>query len=498
MNSGPIGRGFFAAACVLITAASSFSQTRGRAPDPVTESTKQSSGATTHILYTGKLLGYFRVPDRQPLNATGCPALIDGSQEARQFIDLRNRHRDAILVGTGDNFAPEFGARVFSDVRPGDSKKREAYKTGNKELWMWDATSWFPYQDLDNHRLFRAAAARGYGSVPTDNVGCFLSAAGYDAVVPGKHDFYFGPERVRQLARFMASIEKRDGYKPVQMLAANLVIKTSWAKNHKPLSDKVDPPAFIPWWPAELVVKEIQDGKPVYPWLSTLRIKIAEFDPKAVAPEPKGQNTQKRFSSLKDWIKQKLDSYGYNVEGPTKMHCDVEKEINSITSNAAPMEVASTSRVDPAFLPELTAIESAIGNLAHNKVWICPADRLDPNNVTAPGSDVCREPLQKGKVLLKDNRLEYDLDLPELADGGKDCHYSTLPGQNYGLWLAPVPAKEGAVDPKKSYCLRFSVYFPFFFYPAAVPALSDGRTSVAHYEPDPYYTGAHPFLRLLR
>ena len=95
--------------------------------------------------------------------------------------------------------------------------------------------------------------------------------------------------------------------------------------------------------------------------------------------------------------------------------------------------------------------------------------------------------------------LAYSLIRRNVRRRRKDCHYSTLlPGQNYGLWLAPVPAKEGAVDPKKSYCLRFSVYFPFFFYPAAVPALSDGRTSVAHYEPDPYYTGAHPFLRLLR
>src|SRR5436305_6089162 len=48
---------------------------------------------------------------------------------------------------------------------------------------------------------------------------------GYEAVVPGKHDFYFGPERLRELARFLAQEQGR--FHSVQMLAANLSIVTT-------------------------------------------------------------------------------------------------------------------------------------------------------------------------------------------------------------------------------------------------------------------------------
>ena len=41
--------------------------------------------------------------------------------------------------------------------------------------------------------------------IPMDNVANFFVREGYAALVPGKQDFYFGPERTRELARFMAS-----------------------------------------------------------------------------------------------------------------------------------------------------------------------------------------------------------------------------------------------------------------------------------------------------
>ena len=50
----------------------------------------------------------------------------------------------------------------------------------------------------------------------------FFIKAGYDAIVPGKHDFFYGAERLRQLARYMAS--RSD---PVLLLAANLVIRSN-------------------------------------------------------------------------------------------------------------------------------------------------------------------------------------------------------------------------------------------------------------------------------
>jgi hypothetical protein len=123
---------------------------------------------------------------------------------------------------------------------------------------------------------------RGEGTIPRDNVGCFLAAAGFSAVVRGKHDFYFGTERLRQSARFMAGIGQT-GYKPVQMLGANLVIRTTRL-------DGNTAPAATEDWPKNL---SAQNLKSVYPWFSApIRLKLTP---------PKGEKFRK---ALKDWHEQ--------------------------------------------------------------------------------------------------------------------------------------------------------------------------------------------------
>jgi hypothetical protein len=52
---------------------------------------------------------------------------------------------------------------------------------------------------------------------------------GFSAIVPGQQDFYYGPGRLRKLARFLARPGDRN-YQPVQMLAANLVISSAERK----------------------------------------------------------------------------------------------------------------------------------------------------------------------------------------------------------------------------------------------------------------------------
>ena len=76
--------------------------------------------------------------------------------------------------------------------------------------------------DLDS------ALSAGAGTAGFDNVACFFRLAGFDAVIPGREDFRFGPERLRELARYLAS--EAPGGTPVQMLGANLVINTFSAK----------------------------------------------------------------------------------------------------------------------------------------------------------------------------------------------------------------------------------------------------------------------------
>src|SRR5436853_575574 len=93
------------------------------------DSPPPSSNASLQILYTGRLLGYFRAPDRQTRDsALNCQSTevadrTKWSKEAQEFHEIRNKSRDAILLGTGDNFAPEFEARILDPIPP--SKKSD-------------------------------------------------------------------------------------------------------------------------------------------------------------------------------------------------------------------------------------------------------------------------------------------------------------------------------------------------------------------------------------
>src|SRR5262249_366742 len=136
----------------------------------------------------------------------------------------------------------ELEARVFEKLPEPEkndprNKLPEESRAGNKELYYWyeDEKRWVYYTYLDKYPDLKARIALGRATIPTDNVGCFLAGARFAAIVPGKHDFYFGAERVRELARFMASLSSDEmkgygfdsNYRPPQMLGANLVIKTS-------------------------------------------------------------------------------------------------------------------------------------------------------------------------------------------------------------------------------------------------------------------------------
>ena len=193
------------------------------------------------IIYTGRLLGYSRVPSLQAFNAPpGCPAPTNADSDAAiDFLGKRNlaAYQNAILVGTGDNFSPQLEARILDALPPSPT-----YAIGNKELYYSDGTTWFPHTNVPGS--VQGIIKAGLGTIPTDNVGCFLRAAGFSAIVPGKHDFYYGAERVRQLARFLARTQNEYGFQPVQMLGANLVINTS------PITPKAIPPTLKekPWF----------------------------------------------------------------------------------------------------------------------------------------------------------------------------------------------------------------------------------------------------------
>ena len=134
----------------------------------------------------------------------------------------------------------------------------------------------------------------GLEIVPTDNVGCLLSYVGYDAIVPGRHDFYYGAERLLAMARLIASLDRPEAYlRPVQMLAANLLIKASWTSGHSPIPESQKRLPFESKPSTTLTFAFPQDGKEVLPWLSHLEIKLKtpheEKPPKVTPPEQRPQ-----------------------------------------------------------------------------------------------------------------------------------------------------------------------------------------------------------------
>ncbi len=371
------------------------------------------------ILFTGKLTGYYRLPDRQPFALvrspsdpcsppSGEPPSPDApSWDAEAFIRYRKDHADTILVGTGDNFAPNYYARVFfresadDNIRPDTSVPVHPLA---KDLYHWNGKEWLWYRDTPKLSPSTLAQLRmGTATIPTDNVGCFLSYVHYDAVVPGKHDFYYGTERLRELARFMASIGKGNNahFWPVQMLGANLMIKTSWTKDHTAIPDSQKPPLpfriTFPQDPRvaghpyrELEIVDFTDNGFAFPWMQFIRVRA-----KGAWPET---------------VQKLLEVY----------LCEAEAG-------------------DP---------DDILGHKG-----FCNNQHLLHLNHHATAA-AQRE--ATGEIV----SLVYDLPQPP----------ALRPGQNYAICIRPP---EITVDSKpdsealrtKPYCLRFSVYSPFFQFP---------------------------------
>jgi len=418
----------------------------------------QPASPSADIIYTGRLLGYSRVPSLQSITASpGCPKTSDDdSVAAIDFLEKRNSaaYQKAILVGTGDNFTPQLEARIFDMPPPTGPQK---YEAGNKELYFSDGTQWFYYTKASDP--VKDVIRRGLGTIPTDNVACFLRAAGFSAIVPGKHDFYFGAERVRQLARFLARPQNEYGYEPVQMLGANLVIQTS------PIAPKPIPPTLKekPWfqvdWSSDYPVMNISDGSTVYPWLSYVKLQIGKL--------PGNEKARKAL----------VDELGLWQRPISKAN------LVQIIANA---RAHLTNSVDQ---DSLNKLRDATNGFAINKpIHLCPSAG-NPNELPRNVPSDC-EPLDlnSGEVRLANGTIAYYLKLKPLATGAKLAvgeqigngkpirgtqvqHFSTLiTGKNYGL-----------CDATTTNCLRFSVHTPFFYYPNRLP-----QQSASYTDPDPY------------
>src|SRR5437016_7794466 len=194
MKSYPLTRAGWSVSCLLTLATVSFSQTSQTGTQTPTPSSTPVP-TPLRIIYTGKFMGYLRVPSLQSINVTSsevrrCPATSNNdSQAAIKFMagpadsEERKKFDSAIRVSTGDNFAPQLEARVFEVTQTPNA----GYTPGNKELYDWDDKNhhWVLSRKLP--RAWQQQKALGSTTIPTDNVACFLAAAHYTAVVPGKH-----------------------------------------------------------------------------------------------------------------------------------------------------------------------------------------------------------------------------------------------------------------------------------------------------------------------
>src|SRR5205823_5717885 len=134
-----------------------------------------ASSQDVSVLFTGRLLGYLRVPDRQAADDAGCPRVGDltatgaVSDETREFLHQVAKTPHTVLVGAGDNFSPDSFSRIFSPAPlPGQPGK-------DRYSWDVEARRWVPYPKLTP--AARDLIDLGRGTVANDNVGCFLRNA---------------------------------------------------------------------------------------------------------------------------------------------------------------------------------------------------------------------------------------------------------------------------------------------------------------------------------
>ncbi|MBZ5694561.1 MAG: 5'-nucleotidase C-terminal domain-containing protein [Acidobacteriia bacterium] len=421
----------------------------------------------TQIVYTGRLMGYFRAPDLQSgkvADTCDSSALDNGSREAKAFDAARQSAPNAILVGTGDNFAPRFEARTFDPPPDPLKPTKGVVQPAGKDQYIWypddlanpglvlhtqPAGKWIradevpPMKDLE--RFLRA----GKGLIPADNVACFLLREGYTAVVPGRHDFYFGPERLRNLARFLAS---NPTGKSVQMLASNLIIDTSWKDDHKPLPDDEFKLGFAPHWPSKFAsasdppfpsLLSPADGKKVYPWLPGATIKLMKLD-------PNGSDSSRMLYRL---------IYDENAGQPQTDQALKAFLANTLNSGRCP--AASKCSEDAS---RLKGIVDKF-NSTQNKVYLCQsAEPGRPNSIPVEAGSPCLQTPLDWYVWMDRNSVGFLLKFPKPLQ----------PNQNYGLCLTGdnlPPIKNGA----KLYCQRFSVYQPLFSFPSQQPSAADPR-----------------------
>ena len=187
---------------------------------------------TYQILYTGRTLGYARIPDQQTLPQDPLPVPNKIAQEfLEQFKIASDSKVPQFRVAMGDNFSPDLYGRSIlvrsPRVRSCDEHRDDFYSAA-----IHLPKDYFNYNVVDGKGYWSTWCQQEIhlSDEPFfDNVADFLIKAQYTAVVPGKHDFYFGPQYLRQIANYLEHSHFPDSPEHVHMLAENLIISSTVA-----------------------------------------------------------------------------------------------------------------------------------------------------------------------------------------------------------------------------------------------------------------------------
>jgi hypothetical protein len=367
---------------------------------------QQPSRADSYtVLYTGEMLGYFRMPELQLDKFDSCPTAPERNSAAWQFQRsmanaLENQIGTTVRVAVGNNLAPYLLSRKIWNN--GEFHDKGSVFDGSDDRYSQE------------HRTYTL----GEGTIHADNVACFILATGFDALVPGIHDFYFGPERLREVARFLR--ERSNG--ATRLLAANMALQTRNIDVNQPggiaaLRDPSKPTGSVP--PPEDGIKAALP-KVVLPWMRAVRIKNA-FSMQvsragAVSRSPQVELMAAHFSDaaqgrFSDWLKSLPQE-----KGPV--------DVPSETTQAA-------QRASYTFTPKLEKACIVAGQPSESKPK-CD----DPRFVLQPAPD---------------NPVGPDAEY-ELPAGGPLLE----PGGSYSVCL---------VEPAAWSCIPFDVQHTFFEYP---------------------------------
>src|ERR1035437_8724352 len=404
-------------------------------------------GVSFDVAYTGRLMGYARAPKGQMTGDRYCaenPGRL--SEFTNGMMALARQAHGAVLVGMGNNFSPDLEARTFANpvTGPGYTNFLES-----KDRFQWDS----------NTNAWVKAGTAAQAPIPMDNVGCYFRLARYVALVPGKHDFWFGAERLRLLAGLLARdpVKRQEPAEagPVQMLAANVSITTKRAQPPEPLPPQLKSPPLLQNKDADL-------PSTVMPYLRQFRFKNArvykDVVGHAVTPE-----------QLKD----------YRICRPPA--CAVPPPSatgRDLTMTQTPKHPSTPVSAMPA--------QKIREELPVAKAWVCKAkSATNPDDPFRPPAAECVQLVEAETACLAQPLTprmrslceSHDLDLARSFDFSLPTAYATYiypaadqglqPGGNYSLCTEPRPNEYS--------CKQFTVRRPFLqdaeSLPGAVPSV---------------------------